>query len=578
MSGTASHYLRRLVEQNPELLKRGGIFRRSAVHESADWLRIVSLPSRDVNLDLVPDLTPLFQRPGGTMRLWPIQSLALLEAERCQGAFLAVPVGGGKSLTAALMPEALQSQLTVILVPAQLKKRTLQSVYPELSKHFVLPLDRIRVVSYNELERAPGDVLDRLQPDVIVADEAHYLKHSQAARTARFMRYLKEHPDTRLVVMSGTLTQKSILDYAHLIKRALREGSPLPNYYGHLVEWAEALDVSEDPRPPGSLLRLCERKEHRHDDSGRNHFACRLHRSSGVISLAQGFRGTALIVRKRDIEAPPSVVAALERLRKTWIIGNPEAPEESKEEILDDLTFARFARQLACGFYLKWQWRDGVRDLVWLDRRAAWNRSVRYCLRYLRKPGLDSPLLVANAAHRGELAKEYLESWRAWSEVKARKQPPSVAVWIDKYMVEDAVRWASADGAPGIVWYEHKPLGKEISKALREPLYDTAADIVMDGRPLVLSMNQFGTGVDGLQTHYDRMLFTSVPNGRAIEQCLGRLHREGQNRTVVVDMLLPTIETEEKLTKTFAQARYMAGTGFGAQKLLTATLEGINAI
>jgi hypothetical protein len=464
----AAEYLRRLVAEQPELARRS-FYRRSEVHASAEWHRIVSLPRRTLDLDAVPDLTPLWALPGGTMRLWPVQSVALLEAERCGGLFAALPVGGGKTLLATLLPDAMKSQRAVILVPAQMKRKTLETTWPALSAHFALPLDRITLVSYTQLERAvrglsglpkhwkwlaylssalEPSVLETLQPDLVIADEAHLLKNKDAARTARFLRYFKEHPETRFVAMSGTFTNQSLHDYAHLLRLCLRDGSPLPRDFMTLDEWSEALDVNvEDPRPAGALDRLCintdaaqtsiagidtprsaesgSERIHVHSTT-RDRFRCRLTSTPGVVALEAGFKGTELRIRRREVTPPPKILAAIERLRKSWVIGNPEAPPDSAEEITDDLTFARLLRQLACGFYLKWNWPNGARDQEWLGARSQWNGVVRHILRYSRRPGLDSPMLVAGAASRGELSKEHQSVWEQWAAVKDRKQPPTV--------------------------------------------------------------------------------------------------------------------------------------------------------
>jgi hypothetical protein len=599
----AAEYLRRLVAEQPDLARRS-FYRRSEVHASAEWHRIVSLPRRTLDLDAVPDLTPLWALPDGTMRLWPVQSAALLEAERMGGLFAALPVGGGKTLLATLLPDAMQSKRAVILVPAQMKVKTLQTTWPALSAHFALPLDRITLVSYTQLERAPGDVLDRLQPDLIIADEAHLLKNKDAARTARFLRYFKEHPETRFVAMSGTFTNQSLHDYAHLLRLCLRDSSPLPRDFMTLDEWSEALDVNvEDPRPAGALDRLCEpnttcagsngeriRLDHVHS-STRDRFGCRLTSTPGVVALEAGFKGVSLTIRRREISPPPKILAAIDRLRKSWVIGDPEAIEgdanaaeeittgsinNTVEEVCDDLTFSRLLRQLACGFYLRWDWPGGARDQEWLGARSQWNGVVRHILRYSRRTGLDSPMLVAGAASRGELAQEHQRVWEQWAAVKHRRQPPTVAVWIDDYLVRDAAQWA-LDGAPGIIWYESPTLGEAIAKALGEKrLPEVATDIVMDGRPQVLSIHKFGTGVDGLQRVYDRCLYTTVPNAKQIEQSLGRLHREGQSRTVTADIYLPIPECFDVLETTKKKAEYAEQTRFGEQKVLHCLMEGFD--
>jgi len=580
----AAEYLRRLIAEQPELARKA-FYRRSEVHAGSEWLRITSLPRRPLDLDSVPDLTPLWAQPNGKMRLWPVQSLALLEAERSNGLFAAVPVGGGKTLLATLLPDAMKSKRAVILVPAQSKRKKAEKDWPALQEHWKLPLERIALVSYTQLERAPGDILERIEPDLVVADEAHYLKNKDAARTARFLRYFKNRPGTRLVAMSGTFTTASLHDYAHLIKLCLRNGSPLPADYMTLAEWAEAIDVSEDPRPAGALDRLCESRDHAHgtqngvgvdhaNNGARSRFGCRLVSTPGVIALPAGFKGVPLTLRRREITPPPKINAAIDRLRKTWVIGDPEAPPEASEEITDDIAFARFLRQLACGFYLRWDWPGGNRDHEWLEARSRWNSVVRHVLRYSRRPNLDSPMLVAGAAFRRELNQEQMAVWDEWAAVKDRRQPPTVAVWLDRYMVEHAAKWVK-ESSGRIVWYDSPTLGEEIAKEIGVTLPDRAVDIVMDGSPLVLSIRKFNMDVDGLQHSYTDCLYTTVPNAKEIEQSLGRIHRPGQTKPVTAEILMPIDECLDALRTTATKARYAEETKFGEQKLLHCTLEGI---
>lgn len=563
-----SDLLRKLMAEYPQLSLRGGVFHRSEVHESAEWLRIVGLPRRDIDLSNVPDLTPLWSTSNGTMRLWPIQSLALLEAERLGGLFAPLPVGTGKTLICSLLPDAMKSKKAVILVPAQLKRRTEQETWPALQEHFRLPLEHVTIVSYTQLERAPGDVLERLRPDLIIADEAHYLKNKASARTWRFLDYFKTYPETRFACMSGTFTQRSITDYAHLMRLALGEGSPLPLNYMTLQEWSEALDATDNPRSPGALERLCTNDAHCHEDY-RTKFACRLHSTPGVVALSAGFRGTALSIRNFPIEVPAKVIASVEQLRKSWLVG--EIDSETTEEVNDDLSYSRFIHQVALGFFLRWDWPEGKRDHAWLEARSRWNGAIRHVLRYNRSFSLASPLLVTNAAIAGKLDKPHLDAWNAWSEVKDRKKPPTVCVWIDPYVVTAACDWA--EKTRGIIWYEHRALGRAIAKALGQDLVEHVADLKMDGRPQVLSIRRFSTGVDGLQRRYNRALYVIVPNATKTEQSLGRLHREGQKQDVFVDMLLPITESMSILDKSKQQALRMQTTGFGQQKLLNCTLE-----
>jgi superfamily II DNA or RNA helicase len=91
------------------------------------------------------------------------------------------------------------------------------------------------------------NLLEELNPDLIICDEVHYLKAASAARTKRFLRYMRANPETKFVAMSGTVTKKSIREYWHLLKLALPVDCPLPLRWVEMSDWANALD--ENVRP-----------------------------------------------------------------------------------------------------------------------------------------------------------------------------------------------------------------------------------------------------------------------------------------------------------------------------------------
>ena len=221
---------------------------KPGVQKTSELARILALPRRKLDLDAgtidgqaILDLNSLYLTNGGkcvkypkcpvcasgTAGLWPTQSAALVEAEKAWGMFGALGVGAGKSLISLLLPDVFESKRTVLLVPSSLKNQLKTRDFFDYGRHFKLPLDRITVVSYDELSVATGAfVLDRIEPDLIVSDESHNLARVQSARTKRFIRFMQTHPSTRFCGMSGTVTRRSLRDYSHLCEIALRGNSP----------------------------------------------------------------------------------------------------------------------------------------------------------------------------------------------------------------------------------------------------------------------------------------------------------------------------------------------------------------
>jgi hypothetical protein len=530
------------------------------VSKSAEWHRIQAIPRRSLDFDEITDLTPIFRAKGGTMELRAIQSAALLEAHIANGLFGPIGVGYGKTLITLLMPEAMDSERTVLLVPPQLRDQLAREIDEVYGPHFNLPLERIvRILAYSELSLAKNtDLLDQLEPDLIIADEAHNLRRSTSARTKRFLRYMRDNPHCRFVGLSGTMTTRSVLDYAHLLELALRKNSPLPNNYKELKSWSGALDVEPAARyQPGVLQQFCADGE-----NVRQGFRRRLVETEGVVATEESAIGTSLIIANIQPDfVPEAIVSALQEAADTWAYEG--------EEYSDPLSLSRFMRQMSCGFYYRWIWPDGRPDEEWLDARAAWKSAARNKVKQGRV-GMDSELLVSNAAERwrksiedhskctNEECKvhpgpdvdklctrkppvEYgpdsvlfeCEEWIAWKCVKARYNPtpPTETVWVSDWLAYDAVRKAQEAVTRGhkvILWYTHKAMGERLTELSGWPHFGQGQDASASKENVIIcSTTTQGTGKN-LQ-HYDLNILISMPtNGKDFEQLVGRTHRPGQ--------------------------------------------------
>lgn len=615
----------------------GRWMKQRGVAKSVELQRILALPRRpldfctytstmkstsSISTDSVADQTPVYRRPPpashrgcelcrkGEPRLWPLQSRILLEAAHARGALGPMPVGAGKTLVSLLLPAALKSRRAVLLVPAQVRDQLLSKDIGRYSAHFAVPVDRIRVLSYSELSTAAGArALETERPDLIVCDEAHNLRHKTSARTKRFLRYLREAPECAVVALSGTMTTRSVRDYAHLSEVALRKGSPLPKSYGDLLEWSAALDVGHpEPLAPGALLEFCTDEElaacnGEVQSAARVGFRRRLLETPGVVASSHAEVGATLRIQKRDVKVPAVVSAALAELRLTWRVGDEEIEEAAR--------LAQVARQLACGFYYVWDWPGGVPDREWLSARAAWNKSVREFLLRRARPGVDSPLLLSNAIAAGKYP-ELRKEWEDWQREKVKPAPPVVPVWLDGFLVDEALRWIQEvreKGERGIVWFAHRALEERLRWAMRTDTpegFEKAARyelarVETGGAPRAWACEVFGAGEDALVTSLDPKVhdvvalsikahgtgknlqgwsrgFVLCPpaNGQATEQLLGRQHRPGQEADeVVFDFVAHTEEVRAAIEASTEQARYVEDTQGARQKLLYAERVGL---
>lgn len=594
------------------------------VPDSKELKRIIDLPRRDLVLETVPDVTEAFSIPGGSIKLWPIQSAALLEIEKVRGGLFPIGVGHGKSLISLLASEVLDSQRPVILVPPSLKTKLIEHDIPFYSQHFKFRTPH--VVAYSELSSAgSAGILDELNPDLIVADEAHSLARSTAARTRRFIRYMTKNLGCAFVALSGTMTAKSLRDYAHLSELALKDRSPLPTEWGVLEDWCTALDPGDFSARPGALQKLCEDKGHDHSNGVRGVFRCRLVSSHGVVATEESALGTSLTIRSRipriteresaanssrgsggstfntpslrgsntgeqtaddgreavnphNVNADVAVVdtsdsakhnvdrfllpsrEALEKFRETWT--RPDG-----EEIEEAARFHQIAQQLAQGFYYRWAWPEGQVDHDWLQARSDWHREVRNYLSNRSAPGRDSPGLLAGLAERGEWQAPTYPAWRA---VKDRKPPPVEVVWLSDYLISDAAEWIKGGG---IVWVTSPAFGEALHRVCKAPYFGAGDDEILSttSPAIIASVSAHGIGKN-LQ-RYSRMLFVGLPGNKLLEQAIARCHRPGQKTDeVTVDIYLHTEELRQRWKTVIKEAKYVQESTGQKQKVLMAAL------
>lgn len=545
------------------------------VPRSAEFLRIKALPRRELSsgIDLVDRMTSAFSQPWGTMRLRPIQALALAEIFTRGGLVGPIRVGAGKTLISYLAPVVGKSRNPLFVVPASLKKKT-RHEFEALFKHWRGPHpEACRIISYELLGRpqsgstdGSGTMLDKLLPDMIIFDEAHKIKNHGAAVTKRVRRYLAKHEDTKVIAMSGTMTKRSIKDYAHIAEWCLKDGSPVPRTYTDLEAWAAALDekVQDFLRvAPGALVDFSDGDE---DLSAvRVGYRKRLVETPGVIATQDGPMDMSLSIQAIEpLETDPIIDAAFETLRRDWVTpdGHP---------IIDGITFRRHALEIACGFHYIWSPRppDG-----WLEARSIWAAGCRDVLKHNRR-GLDSEAQVVMAIDQGQYQhlSGPLKEWRKQKEIF---EPNTVPVWHSSEAIDAVAAW----GQVGIVWVSHRAFGQRLSEVTGWPYYGRGGETPTGERiedhkrgPLIASIKSNGTGRN-LQKWSKNLIVTPPSSGEIWEQLLGRTHRDGQLADeVTVDVYCACREHVTSFAQALADARYQEDTTGQAQKLLYASKE-----
>ncbi len=604
---------------------------------------------------------------GCITTLNPVQGLALDEAYDVKGLLGILGVGSGKTGLGILLPWALfphkaarpsEAKVCLLLIPPKLKRRFFSKDFPQWSAHFEVPnlaglsgaswkgdgRPVLEVLSYSELSsKRNTDIMTRIGPSAIIADEAHKLKNPDAARTKRFFRVFSAEaiqrsgrPKPFYCPMTGTMTDKSLKEYAHHAEFGLVESSPLPLAGPVLDSWAAALDVSDRPAPPGRLRLLCAEGE-----TVQQGFARRLFDTKGVITTSVASSSAAL-----EIEALPSPNLP-EAVKEHLKVIREEEKRPDGEESDGAMTTANWAREMASGFYSYWAFPKEFKRLCrcegpcppeceavilinrWFAARKAYNKSVRLRLARSRE-FMDSPDLLKHAAIRWFEGYEHegvkyppktkqrrvpevcpkcrgvgvvkcpcgwaavggpapvwdsamvvegvgmFETWPAWRDVKELVEPEPRCKWVDPFLVNATIAWGKAN--KGVIWTEHKEFGRKVAAGLGLPFYDGGGkDPELDekgDRPVVCSIraNNEGSNLQGL---FFKNLVVHPPSaGLLWEQLLGRTHRQGQRaETVLVDVFLHTAEFRRAFDTACQRALYIQTTNRTPQKLCLATID-----
>lgn len=526
--------------------------------------RVLALPRRpqEHDAELAAELTKLLRRPGGAQTLRPIQAQALYEIYANRGLLGPIGVGEGKTLITLLAPLVLRLVAPVLLMPAKLIEKTRREMV-ELNRHWKIP-NHIRMYSYEILGRADHVHLLRRHPltDGIIADECHKLRNPKAAVTRRVKRHLDEHP-VPFVGLSGSICKRSIRDYEHLARWALKDASPLPRHYGELEDWADALDEHDRERPePGALVLLSDGASDL--QAVRAGFRRRLVETPGVIASVRNRISASLLIRGVRYPQGKAITEAFRTMREAW-----ELPDGT--ELVSGMEVWRHARELALGFWARW---DPPAPEFWSKPRAAWGKRLREILGNSRT--LDSELHVIRAIDEGKhpSSKPVLEAWRA---VKDAFVPNPVPVWIDDAPLEFAQAWGQ--DREGIVWTEHVPFAKKLAQRTKWPYYgqegmtDDEHSILDHKHGTCIVSRQSGAEGFNLQRFSEALVTAVVANGPQTEQLLGRLHRPGQDQDVTYDLMLGCREHLDSFWKAKADSNFVMDTTGTEDKILYADVD-----
>lgn len=470
-----------------------------------------------------------------------------------------------------------------------------------------------------------ADIVRRIEPQLVILDEAHSVKNRRAARTRRIFSYLEEkgNEDIELCALSGTITSKGIEDYHHLIRRALGRLSPLPDQYNLAAEWGLILNSGAVPTESqaGELMPLIRwarnhwpREDFSPDVPGfRKAYRHRFTSAPGVVATSDTEIGTSLLIANVPVEGYQDAEGWEELdILMTRV-------EEGITPIGDVIEHAihayKWLYELSAGFYNELFWpsaaqlaksksisEDYAEELLEAAKehhlaQQEYHRALRSWLRTRGREGLDTPLLVGNEmaqhGHR-RVGRPLYELWTEMRALEVDGMPErwSRAIRICPYKVDAAVAWARElpKGKGGIVWVHHEEMGLWITEALLEAGLDALhcpagpqanraiVDPVNADRVAVASLEAHGEGKN-LQ-HFEHMFYVQWPR-RAVraEQSLGRVHRNGQQADEVEARLCNTLLFDSIVFAACLQdALYIHQTTGTRQKLIYGTHNPMPAI
>jgi len=534
---------------------------------------IVTIPNDILRILRMPDATndppaadwQSLARRGCTMQLRPIQRRALDTIARYGGLLAPIGVGHGKTLITLLAAWAIgiytrRLVRPLLLVPGGLVDKTNRDKEAYGRQYRIHP---ITVASYDRLSRASGTgLLERLRPTTIICDECHKLRARASVRTRRLSRYLHANPSTVFVGLSGTITARSILDYAHLAVWALGYNTPQPLEWTWLESWANVIDPGK-PYSRSDMSAVYPLVRH-YRQRPRQAYAQRLVTTPGVVSTDSDSIGCSLVIHHiEDMEVPGSITKAFAHLDAAWELPGGEAMFDNAPQL------AEAKRCVVQGFYYVWEWSECEPDWGWIDARRDWWASLR---RYLptARSGCDSPALVETALLRGDTlrgrySRAVIDAWAAWQHQRHKRPPPVRTQWIDDYLIRAVVKRAEAVGDPVLIWYKHRAVAQELRAASVPPYTpDRVATCAA-------SIEAHGTGLN-LQKWNHSIVLCPPSSGSKWQQLLGRTHRQGQAAdTVKYEVYTHADPYKEAMRKAKETSEYLRDTQQQRQKLLYAT-------
>ena len=548
---------------------------RPSVPHTVDFDRVVALPRRVPTMTEAEHwaraYTPVLRAggaPAGTA-LRPWQGYSIHEIARNRGGFLAHPVGLGKTLLSWLLPSALGSRRSCLVLPASLV--TSGKTWADFQSYvgsWVAPRTPPVLITRESLALDKNqNLLEDLAPDLVMIDESDDLANSDSAAAARLDRYRLAHPsrkDVVFVAMTGTPSRLSLMGYWHLLCWCLTEGAPVPMHEAEARLWAAAIDEStrrSATRPrPGPLGHTI--------DGAREWYRRRLAETPGVV-IADG----------DTCDQPLTIVTRAAR-------EDPEMNDKYSHFLLefenpggicvsDSLSRWMLDGFMGCGVY---SYYDPPPPSEWRLARRAVAKFVRETIARTRRSA-RKPLDTERQVLRRHADHPIVVQWRAVKDLFNPRKSTRFA-WFTRSTLDSALEWITGSSEPGIVWCGSVEFGRRLASEARLPYYGRkgkcegggglhAAD---DTQSMIVSWCANKRGFN-LQSWSRALIVMPPQSAKFLEQIIGRQHRSGQTRPVVATILLTSGGTVDAFEAALNEARFARATVSLTQKVLRARIE-----
>lgn len=548
--------------------------------------RILSLRREDLTDALPPGLLR-----GGTLR--PVQVAALLEWRRAllsttawgpPGLAVLAGCGHGKTLIGLLLPHVARAVLgrdlrTLYLVPASIREQWIQDADAWRSRGAGIARE-VHVVSHAALSAPSGkDLLSREAPELIVIDEAHAFGEAESARWRRVAAYLQTHPNTRIVVMSGSLSTRSVRTARHLLLASLRAWCPLPAD-SSIDSWASVLDVGTDPSmddhralervadlcPDGLVARARARAGYRK----------LIERTPGIVLTTDSDVGVSLrcVAWQPNTPTPSTITRSVEGLEARW-----ELPDGTP--LLFALEYARHAGTLPLGLYRRWI--PSTVHPEWVEARRAWQREVNALVQYAGSV-YQTPGAVEEFAREGKLDARRQRVYTTWVQAELSYPAPETEDVWDPYArayLEGLVREYLGTGeGKCLLWTRSPSVGRVLADILGCEYHGADSRPPTGAPSAVVSIAVHGTGWDGAPSAgYRRALVVEPPSSGALwEQLLSRIHRQGATEDVETHVLTTFAWHYGALHRACADSQFVTETTGAKPRILSADWAGFRPV